>query len=161
MKSQVHEFLVATGNDFPEYDNLDKEYLTNKTSKIVHLLSEEVQELIDAVVDEDVTELADAVADIGVYYTQLVLLLERAGVNYQGVTEAVCQNNSAKYTTSTGLATKWIEEAVIDGRDVYLSTEEYEGTVYFCLKDKSTHKVMKPRGFEKVKLDQFVPEKFK
>lgn len=161
MKQQIEEFMKCTGNDSPSFDNIDKERLLNKISKLTALLSEEVQELIDGLVAKSVVECVDAVGDIGVYYYQLVSLLERAGVNYSGACDAICTNNSLKFTTSTELAEKWLLELQEQGNfQCYISGTEVDNVVYYCIKDLKTHKVKKHIDFPQVSLKEFIPEKY-
>lgn len=162
MKQQIELFAKCTGNDNPSYDNLDKEYLLKKANQLLDLMSEEVEELSEALAEQDVKELVDAVADIGVYYYQFVSLLERAGIDYKGVCDAVCTNNSLKYTSSAKLAEIWLKQWQDDNNFSYcISGTNVDGEMFWCLKDIKSKKVKKPKNFEAVKLESFIPEKFK
>lgn len=161
MKQQVEMFAKCTGNDNPSFDYLDKEYLKKKGDHLLDLMVEEVEELSDALRHQDITEMVDAIADIGVYYYQFVSLLERAGVDYQGVCDAVCENNASKYTTSAELAEQWLKEwQEQEWFGYYVSATEVDGQMYYSLKDLKTKKVKKWKGFPQVSLKEFIPEKY-
>lgn len=162
MKQQIEMFAKCTGNDNPSFDYLDKEYLVQKSNQLIDFISEEVQEAIDALVDEDIVELLDAWVDQEYFHTQGVLMFERAGIDYKGACNAICQNNSLKYTTSAELAERWLNEWQSEGNfNYYISGNEVDGQMYYCLKDLKSKKVKKWKGFPQVDLTPFVPNKFK
>lgn len=159
MKQQIELFAKCTGNDNPSYDNLDKERVIQKGNQLIDFISEEVQEAIDALVDEDIVELLDAWVDQEYFHTQGVLLFERAGIDYKGACNAICENNSLKFTTSAKLAEIWLNEWQSEGNfNYYVSGNEVDGEMYYCLKDLKSGKVKKPKNFEAVKLESFIPE---
>lgn len=161
MKNQIETFMKCTGNDNPSFDDIDNEYLFNKVKSLLPLLQEEVKELAEAVCNMDVVEAVDAIGDMGVYYYQLVLLLERAGIDYKSACQAICTNNSLKYTTSAGLAERWLNEWQCEGNfDYYVSGTEVDEQMYYCLKDIKTKKVKKWKRFTQVSLKEFIPEKY-
>lgn len=161
MKSQIETFMKCTGNDNPSFDNIDKEYVFKKLNQLNDLIHEEFTELSDALSDKDIVEVVDAIVDIQVFHTQMVLLLERAGIDYKGACDAVCINNSLKYTSSAGLATEWLIGLQKQGNYQYhVSVNEVEDQSYFCLKDNKTKKVKKHADFTQVSLKEFIPEKY-
>lgn len=160
MKSQIETFMKCTGNDNPSFDNIDKEYVFKKLNQLTDLIHEEFNELSDALAAKDIIEVVDAIVDIQVFHVQMVSLLERAGVDYKGACDAVCINNSLKYTTSAGLATEWLIELQKQGNYQYhVSVNDVEDQSYFCLKDNKTKKVKKHVNFPQVSLKEFLPEK--
>lgn len=163
MKSEIVKFLQATGN----YRGIDsKEVFFEEVGKLIPLLQEEVDELKESHQLRYVQGVLDDVVDIEVYLVQLQSLLERIGCNLLAARASVAENNSIKYTTSGMLAMRWLNEhstqykALKQDNPFYISTVEYEGEMYYCLKRKSDDKVSKWCGFPKVSLDEFVPKEY-
>lgn len=152
--------MKCTGNDNPSFDNIDKEYVTQKGNQLIDFISEEVQEAIDGLVDENIVEVLDAWVDQEYFHTQGVLMFERAGIDYKGACQAICENNSLKYTTSSGLAERWLNEWQCEGNfNYYVSGTEVESVMYYCLKDIKTKKVKKWKGFPSVDLKPYITDK--
>lgn len=164
MKQRIKQFTDRTGTTpLPAESSQElceqfKPFVLPRPDGDDGLFIEEVQELIDAVLAGDVVELVDAVKDIGVYYYQFVNILESAGVDYQGVSNLIADNNDMKYTTSYELAQRWELETgyKVESNIVF---EGYEEVVYHCIKD-DCGKIKKFKGFEKVNLLPFIPEVF-
>lgn len=163
MKSEIIKFLQATGN----YRDIDtKEVFFEEVGKLIPLLQEEIDELKESYQLRYVQGVLDDVVDIEVYLIQLQSLLERVGCNLLAARASVAENNSIKYTTSGMLAMRWLNEhstqykALKQENPFYISTVEYEGEMYYCLKRRSDDKVSKWCGFPKVNLDEFVPNEF-
>ncbi len=164
MKQQIELFAKCTGNDNPSYDSLDKEYLFKKLNQLTDFMDEEFNTELkeDGLEALDIIEVVDAIVDIQVFHTQMVLLLERAGIDYKGACDAVCENNSLKYTTSAKLAEIWLKQwQDTNYFGYYISGNEVDGQMYYSLKDLKTKKVKKWKGFPQVSLDSYIPEKFK
>jgi len=163
LKSQIEEFMKCTGNDNPSFDNIDKEYVFKKLNQLTNFMDEEfnVELKEDGLQAEDIVAVVDAIADIEVFHTQMVLLLERAGVDYKGVCDAIAGNNSLKYTTSSGLAERWLNEWQCEGNfDYYISGTEVDEVIYYSLKDLKNEKVKKWKDFPQVDLKTYIPRGF-
>ena len=163
MKSEIVKFLQATGN----YRDIDsKEVFFEEVGKLIPLIQEELDELKESYNLRYVQGVLDDVVDIEVYLIQLQSLLERVGCNLLAARASVAENNSLKYTTSGMLAIRWLNEhstqykALKQENPFYISTVEYEGEMYYCLKRKSDNKVSKWCGFPKVSLDEYTPKEF-
>lgn len=164
MKSEIVKFLQATGN----YRDIDsKEVFFEEVGKLIPLLQEEVDELKESHQLRYVQGVLDDVVDIEVYLVQLQSLLERIGCNLLAARASVAENNSIKYTTSGMLAMRWLNEhstqykALKQENPFYISTVEYGGEMYYCLKRKSDDKVSKWCGFPRPKLEEFLPDGYK
>ncbi len=164
MKSDVIKFLKATNN----YRDIDsKETFFEEVGKLIPLLQEEVDELKESYQLRYVQGVLDDVVDIEIYLIQLQSLLERVGCNLLAARASVAENNSIKYTTSGMLAMRWLNEhstqykALKQDNPFYISTVEYEGEMYYCLKRKSDDKVSKWCGFPRPKLEEFLPDGYK
>jgi hypothetical protein len=163
MKSEIIKFMGATGN---LKDITSKDVFFEEVGKLIPLIQEEVDELKESYQLRYVQGVLDDVVDIEVYLVQLQSLLERLGCNTTLARASVAENNSLKYTTSGMLAMRWLNEhstqykALKQGNPFYISTTEYEGEMYYCLKRKVDDKVSKWCGFPKVSLDDFVPSEF-
>lgn len=179
MKSRVQQFAQRIGSKLFSYEDISKKELINELNPFVvdrkdgkkGLLTEEVQELLEALEKGDILEVTDAVVDIQYYVYQMISWLEIAGIDFNGAMNAVCDNNDSKYTTSKELAWQWAEDYRFKGYhydvnivgiesylDEYACNDEY--TTYYCLKD-SEGKVKKPIDFIPVDLSSFIPDKFK
>lgn len=149
-KVDVWNYLVGNSPKYgDEYDVLEQ--LKAQTE----YLSEEVDELRDAAEDVDWVEIVDAYADIKFVAAYLETLLKAVGVDTVGAFEDVVTNNMAKFTTSAELVELWYNEAT---QDVYIAETFYEGVTYFCIRNKETGKVVKPKDFEKVDLSRNIPK---
>lgn len=163
MKSEVIKFIGATGN---LKDITSKEVFFEEVGKLIPLIQEELDELKESYNLRYVQGVLDDHVDLVVYSLQLESLLERLGCDVVGAKQAVAENNSIKYTTSGMLAMRWLNEhstqykALKQENPFYISTVEYEGEMYYCLKRKSDDKVSKWCGFPKVSLGEFVPSEF-
>ena len=178
MKSRVQEFAQRIGSNLFSYEDISKEDLVKELKPFVidrkdgkkGLLTEEVQELVDALNNGDILEVTDAVVDLQYYLYQMISWLEVAGIDFNSAMNAVCDNNDLKYTTSEALVRDWSLAHLLRGNDYDIYSKQdyersevlgYDFTVkYYCLKD-SEGKVKKAVGHPKVDLLPFIPEKFK
>lgn len=149
-KVDVWNYLVGNA---PEYG--DEYGVLEQLKAQTEYLSEEVDELRDAGHDVDWTEIVDAYADIKFVAAYLETLLKAVGVDTNGAFNDVVTNNMAKFTTSAELVELWYNEAT---EDVYIAETFYEGVTYFCIRNKETGKVVKPKDFEKVNLSRNIPK---
>lgn len=131
-----------------------KEILKQIVNQSTYLL-EEVLETKHAAKDGNWTEVTDGVADILFVAAYLNDLCEAAGVDIKGAFEAVCENNSLKFTTSKELAEKWLAEKEIS---CYVAETEYDGETYYTVRRTEDGKVTKYKGFETVNLIPFIPK---
>ena len=104
--NKVIEFLKSTGNDFPV--DIDRQEFFKQVGKLLPLLQEEVAEVQDALLSKDLVNLVKELDDVRVYINQFNYLLDKAGIDRVGVSEAVDLNNSLKWTTSKDLALSWL-----------------------------------------------------
>lgn len=160
MKAEIKKFMGATGS-LKEVGG--KEQLLSKLSKRKEFAEEEFNEFYDAVASGDMVEILDAVPDRLYFLIQDIIDLENAGFDVEEAINRIHVNNSLKYTTSFTLAGRWLKELreKTGKDDWYVGANEYEGEVYFCLKNKWTGKVAKYHDFPKVELGDLVPEEFK
>ena len=163
MKSDVIKFIGATGN---LKDISSKEVFFEEVGKVLPLIQEELDELKESHNLRYVQGVLDDHVDLTVYLIQLESLLERLGCDVIGAKQAVAQNNSLKYTTSGALVMRWLNEHDNNFSQLklenpyYISTNEYEGEIYYCLKRRSDDKVSKFVGFPKVDLDNYTPKEY-
>lgn len=146
--------MQATGTFFPPIDDITIENVLASVKRLIPLIEEEVDELEDST---DISDVLDAVVDIGVYYSQLVLLMEHIGVNYTEACQAVCHNNDLKYTHSMPLVMDWYSN--LKDKSARIEDNEVDGVKYFCLKNQNG-KVVKYKGFPRVDLTDYIPEEW-
>jgi NTP pyrophosphatase (non-canonical NTP hydrolase) len=151
--SRVERFNVITGKA-PSKDI--KELYKQIENQCTYLL-EEVEETMKAAQEEDMVEVLDGVADVKYVASQLQTLLESVGVDFDGAFSAVCENNDLKFTTLFGVADNWAVYHDKSGKDVYISSVEYEGVNYYTVCDYHTNKTLKPQNFPRVDLKPFIP----
>lgn len=163
MKSNVIKFMGATGN---LKDISSKEVFFEEVGKLIPLIQEELDELKESYNLRYVQGVLDDYVDIQVYAHQLGSLLERLGCDVIGAKQAVAENNSLKFTTSGALAMRWLNDHDNNFSQLklenpyYISTNEYEGEIYYCLKRRSDDKVSKFVGFPKLNLDNYTPKEY-
>lgn len=146
--------MQATGTFFPNIDDMTVAEVRLMVKRLIPLIKEEVEELEDSI---DVEDILDAVVDIGVYYNQLVLLMEHIGVDYNEACQAVCHNNDLKYTHSMPLVMDWYTH--LKDKNVRIEDNDVDNVKYFCLKNQNG-KVMKHKGFPRVDLSDYIPEEW-
>lgn len=157
-KQSVKMFNVVAGN---KPSNGDMWEVWKQLKQQAALVKEEALEACDAAEDQDMTEILDAYCDVWYTNTYLGQLLEAYGVDVKGAIDAVCSNNSQKYTTSYTYA-KESQEALEDkGTSCYIETTVYDGDTYYTVCRNEDSKVMKLKHHEKPSLEQFVPKEFK
>jgi hypothetical protein len=163
MKQQVEAFLKATGN----YRNIDnKSILFEEIDKLIPFIQEELDELKESLNLRWVEGALDDTLDLKVYNIQLESLLTRLGCDVVGAGEAVAENNSLKYTTSKGLADKWLDDIKASSIKLglpcpaYICITEVDGVDHYCLKNKITNKVVKYCGFNRVDLENYIPTEY-
>ncbi|QDP50297.1 MAG: hypothetical protein Tp178MES00d2C33159851_87 [Prokaryotic dsDNA virus sp.] len=157
-KSEVKRFNVITGNGVVQGDLWE---VWKQLKQQAALVYEESLEGFEASRDEDIVELLDAYCDIWYTNTYLGQLLEAYGVDIKGAIEAVCSNNSQKYTTSYTYAKESQESLEEKGISCYIETTVYDGETYYTVCRNEDSKVMKLLHHEKPSLEQFVPEEMK
>lgn len=163
MKSAVEQFAKCTGN-YPTLEN--KEDLFAALAPLRELLLQEVDtEFLESIKLNWVEGALDDFGDTMVYMWQWHSLMKRMGIDVEGACAAVCDNNSWKYTSSWGLAAKWLQEHKDSARlagtacDMRICVTEVDNEMYYCLKD-DTNKVKKWLGFPTVELSKFIPQEF-
>jgi hypothetical protein len=118
---------------------------------------EEVLEFKVSLEEGDIVNSVKEMTDIKFVFTQCEITAEQAGVDVQEAEELVCLNNELKYTFGEQLANNWANSVGID--KVYVEENKAEnGSTYFCIKDRVTHKVKKFKGFPVVDLSTCVPK---
>lgn len=163
MKAEVRKFMGAVGG-LVNYDEVPKEELFARILKRKPFSDEEYKEFYEEGAEAKNGRLTlDGLIDRLYFSTQDWIDLEEAGFDVSGAIQAIHINNSLKYTTSLVMVEHWLQELQEKtGLDKwYISSAGYEGTVYYCLKDKVTNKVCKYWDFPTVDLSPFVPEKYR
>lgn len=157
-KSDVKKFNVIANNGVVQGDLWE---VWKQLKQQAALVYEEAIEACDAAEDQDMTEILDAYCDVWYTNTYLGQLLEAYGVDIKGAIEAVCSNNSQKYTTSYTYAKESQESLEEKGISCYIETTVYEGETYYTVCRNEDSKVMKLLHHEKPSLEQFVPNEFR
>lgn len=126
------------------------------------LITEECEELSDAVDLEDMQEILDACMDIKFLNTYLEHLLEAYGCKTKQAYRLVCDNNSSKITTSYTYAqtSKEYLESREEG-EFYIDETLFEGERLYTVKRSSDNKVMKLKSHVRPELNTCIPEEFK
>lgn len=156
-KSEVKKFNIIANNGVVQGDLWE---VWKQLKQQAALVKEEALEACDAAEDQDMTEILDAYCDIWYTNTYLGQLLEAYGVDVKGAIEAVCSNNSQKYTTSYTYAKESQESLEEKGISCYIETTVYDGETYYTVCRNEDSKVMKLKHHEKPSLEQFVPKEF-
>lgn len=156
-KSEVRKFNVIAGN---KPSNGDMWEVWKQLKQQAALVKEEALEACDAAEDQDMTEILDAYCDVWYTNTYLGQLLEAYGVDVKGAIEAVCSNNSQKYTTSYTYAKESQEALEEKGISCYIENTVYDGETYYTVCRNEDSKVMKLKHHQKPSLEQFVPKEF-
>lgn len=149
-KEMAYKFNTIVGSDV-SYETFEQ-----KLARV----DEEVQETIAAlssnygVVDEK--ELLDGVVDIAYTLFGLMQITEQLGYDIEGALEAVCKNNNEKFV-------KTIEEAnetavMYEEQGIAVDIRYNEEYDVFAVVRKSDFKLLKPKGYKSVVLDQFLPK---
>jgi hypothetical protein len=125
------------------------------------LITEECQELSDAVVVDDMIEILDGCMDIKFLNTYLEHLLEAYGCNVKGAWDAVCSNNLGKTTNSITYAQLSKEAQEENGTPCYVDSIVFEGETVYTVKRQSDSKVMKLLNHVRPDLEQFVGKEFR
>lgn len=169
MKHRVKQFAERIGSNIGKPIDVDKDVLIKELSPFVlprtdgksGLLVEEVEELTRAIYKKDVKEVLDAVVDIEYFLNQMILWLEKAGIDYQKACEKVCDNNDEKYSTSYNfIEAKLLEWSINDpwfSNTLHIDFNLVDGETYYCLKD-TNGKVRKFVDFESVDLTECIPK---
>lgn len=157
-KSSVKAFNVIAGNGVVQGELWE---VWKQLKQQAALVKEEGVEADDAAQAEDIVELIDAYCDVWYVNTYLGQLLEAYGVDVKGAIEAVCSNNSQKYTTSYTYAKESQEALEERGTECYIETTVYEGETYYTVRRNEDNKVMKLKHHERPDLSVFVPQEFK
>ncbi|MNQ86566.1 hypothetical protein D3C85_1017640 [compost metagenome] len=126
------------------------------------LIEEEVVvELIPAVRSEDSLEMLDGVCDAYVTLIGLMQMLEGLNFKVDEALEAVCANNSQKFTTSYSYAAL-SKEALEDKEpemQFHICDTTYEGEIYYTVKDQNG-KIRKLKSHQRPDIEQFVNKEF-
>ena len=139
----------------------DEEPFTMEWWKAIDLQTklsvEEAEEAYDAAQREDVTEVLDGCIDSLVINFKLAQMLQAAGCDVIGASEAVCNNNDSKVFSSyyeAVEAKEQLEER--DDQEYSIETAICNGMPYYSVR-RFDGKIMKKVGFVPVSLDEFVP----
>lgn len=101
-------------------------------------------------------ELLDGVVDIAYTLFGLMQIAEQLGYDVFGALEAVCKNNDSKFV-------KTIEEAnetavIYEEQNIAVDIRYNEEYDVFAVVRKVDGKMLKPKGYKSVVLDQFLPK---
>ena len=163
-KEMAYKFNTIIGSD------VSYETLARKLERV----DEEVMETFDAVTgwhtleygnrvagrvyeaSVDKKELLDGVVDIAYTLFGLMQVAEQLGYNIEGALEAVCKNNNEKFVKTIEEANETAVMYEEQGTAVDIRyNEEYD---VFAVVRKTDNKLMKPKGYKSVVLDQFLPQ---
>lgn len=125
------------------------------------LVEEELLETKEAASLEDATELLDGAADIYVTLIGLMQMLEGLNFKVDDALEAVCANNSQKFTTSYSYAS--ISKEALEDKEpdmqFHICDTTYEGEIYYTVKDQNG-KIRKLKSHQRPDIGQFVNKEF-
>lgn len=120
----------------------------------IGLVLEETTEMYNAVKDRNLVEVLDGYCDVFVTNTYVGEMLQAAGIDAEGGLHAVCQNNLSKIPKDIFHAA---ESAEMYGEGyVYVDRAVVNGEEYFPVKRREDNKLLKPKHYHKVHLDDFV-----
>lgn len=169
MKHRVLKFAERIGSNIGKPVDVDKETLIKELSPFVlprsdgksGLLVEEVEELEQAIYKKDVEKVLDAVVDIEYFLNQMILWLEKAGIDYQKACDLVCDNNDDKISRSlTFIENKLLEWEQNDPwfhSKLHINEAVVDGEAWYCLHDDNS-KCRKFVDFEQVDLLPCIPQ---
>lgn len=166
-KEMAYKFNTIVGSDVSYHTLLQK----------LERVQEEVEETFDAVsewlynpehtsIDDcfirvlkqevNKKELLDGIADAQYTLFGLMQIAEQLGYDVEGALGAVCKNNDSKFV-------KTIEEAnetavMYEEQNIPVDIRYNEEYDVFAVVRKSDFKLMKPKGYKSVVLDQFLPK---
>lgn len=104
----------------------------------------------------DKKELLDGIVDIAYTLFGLMQAAEQLGYDVDGALEAVCLNNDTKFVKTVEEAN---ETAVIyEEQGIPVDIRYNEQYDVFAVVRKLDGKVMKPKGYQSVLLDEFLPK---
>jgi len=168
MKHRVKRFAERIGSNIGKPIDVDKETLIQELSPFVlpridgkaGLLVEEVEELTDAIKEGNIVAILDAVVDIDYFLQQMILWLEKAGIDYQLACNLVCDNNDEKVSSSL----TFIENKLLEWKEndpwffskLHINEAVIDGESWYCLHDQS-NKCRKFIDFEQVDLTTCIP----
>ena len=156
-REMAYKFNTIVGSD------VSYETLLQKLERV----EEEVEETFAAVVgvraggrvlkqNIDKKELLDGIVDIAYTLFGLMQIAEQLGYDVFGALEAVCANNDSKVCKTIEEANETAVMYEEQGIEVDIRyNEEYD---VFAVVRKSDGKLMKPKGYKSVVLDQFLPK---
>ena len=154
MKSSKVEFFNKVAGKAPSEELA---VLLQQIKDQATILLEEVLETKQAASEGDWVETLDGVCDIKFVASELVTQLESVGIDFNGAFEAVCENNSLKYTTSSELASKWLIEQTEKGVQCHIHETEHGGCKFYVVRRNEDNKVMKHNDFPAVDLTSYIP----
>jgi len=161
-KEMAYKFNTIVGSD------VSYETLVQKLERV----DEEVREAFDSLgaweeccgnrvispedIDVNSKELLDGVVDVAYTLFGLMQIAEQLGYDVFGALEAVCKNNDSKFV-------KTIEEAnetavMYEEQNIAVDIRYNEEYDVFAVVRKSDFKLLKPKGYKSVVLDQFLPK---
>lgn len=165
---------VATWNSIAGMDTEDNKALEEQIKLYVELCAEEADEGWGAVHSEgnaNYIEVLDSAVDQFVVLSRLLHLLQKRGFNVEKAFEKVLDNNDSKFIDETGEVTSKGGIKVPDR--IYESCKYYEEkgiNIMFDFQEESnkwilfnsdTGKILKPKGFIPVNLEDCVPTDLK
>lgn len=157
--SEIRKFNSIAGN-YQFNGTLLECWQMIKRQMAVH--AEEFNETVEALSVEDAQELLDGCCDQFVTLTGLMQMLEGLNFKMDDALEAVCSNNSQKYTTSYSYAS--ISKEHLEKNDpnyqYYICDSVYEGETYYTVKDQNG-KIRKLKSHQRPEIDKYVPQEFK
>lgn len=155
-KEMAYKFNTIVGSD------VSYETLAQKLERV----DEEVKETFEALgiwnnathcgMSPDAAALLDGVVDIAYTLFGLMQITEQLGYDVFGALEAVCKNNNEKFV-------KTIEEAnetavMYEEQGIAVDIRYNEQYDVSAVVRKADGKMLKPKGYKSVVLDQFLPK---
>lgn len=159
--SRVTKFNIVCGKAPLGLYTDDKEEVWKQIKEQALRIYEEAKELLDAVEDEDMEQVLDGHLDTRFTNEYMEDLLSACSIDVGGAWEAVLDNNDSKYTTSMDVADASLVEHLKNGVDCHISTELFEGEVYYTIKRSIDNKVLKLVDHVSPDMGKYIPENWK
>ena len=147
--------LMCDTDQFNSIAGNDKKLTKEDYKAQYKVLSEEVNEIEEALDADDIVELVDGVIDSLVVLLGFVQKLENQGIDMSKAMELIAENNLSKYTMNAYIADASVLEYKEKGIEV-VSEFNKEHCVY-VLRD-TNGKIRKPNNFKSVSIDGCIPE---
>ena len=120
-------------------------------------VTEEVDELFNAILDEDTEQVLDGISDAMVTVIGLYQKLAQCGYPVEEGLDRVCDNNLTKFHTDAEAANKTVQFYKDAGVETFVRFIKLDnGSEYYGVIRKADNKLMKPVDFQPVVLKDLV-----